>query len=349
MIGIDISDRSIKIAEVVGNIPSELRTVCWASLSEELIRGGIIQDPAAVAQALLDSFKKCSRAPRATSPVVASIPETHSFVRIIDVPDMKDSEMDEAVRWAVRQHIPFDLDLVYMDWQQLPVDRSGPRKRQVLVGAAQRSVVDPLLDALDGAGLRVAALELEAQAIVRSLLPVSASDVRGVLIIDFGGTQTNIIFFDEGIMKFTASVQYGGDNLTQKLVSDLQISPEIAVEKKTLVGLVAQQGEDARISSSLHAGVLELLSRVESMTREMAAQLQLENAIRVILLSGGAANLPGMREVVGEIFPAIPVQQGNPWTNLSFPANRPPLSPEDASHFVTALGLALRHEERMLF
>ncbi len=344
MIGIDISDRSIKVAEITAS-PGQmaLRTVCWSPLLPDLIHRGVIQDVPAVSGALRDAFAKCSPFPLDGRAVVASIPETQSFVRVLEVPDMSSREMDEAIQWAVRQHIPFDLDRVYLDWQLLPALRDA-RRREVLVGAAQRAVVDPLLEVLDGANLQVVGLELEAQAIVRSLLPKQAADVFGVLIIDLGATYTNIIFFDGGAMRFTTSVQFGGDHLTQQLARSLHMQPSIAAEKKAMVGLKYTSGDDADVSLSLRQATIELFQAVEKVVRELIIQMQSGQAVKAILLSGGSANLPGILEVVSEVFPGIPVQMGNPWTNVfnEDAQLRAPLSPQDANHFVTAIGLALR-------
>jgi len=347
MVGVDISDRSIKVAEVVGRREPSLRTVCWSALAPNLMRRGVIQDVSLVAAALRQTFASCSPVPVSSKMVVASIPETQSFVRVLDLPQMSDAEVEEAVQWAVRQHIPFDLDRVYLDWQPLPaVGRD--RRRRVLVGTVQRDVVDPLLRVLDGAGLRVVALEMEAQAIVRCLLPRQAKDVYGVLVLDLGATTTNVIFFDGGVMRFTTSVPLGGDDLTKQLAQTLKLEPSLAASKKAVVGLQEQSGESAMIALSLREAMMELLQRVEKVVREMTAQLPGENIIRAILLSGGAANLPGIRDVFAEVFPGIPVQMGNPWTNIApeEEGDKPKwLSPQDANHFVTSVGLGLRREE----
>lgn len=349
MIGIDISDRSIKVAQVEGS-PGKmvLRSVCWAPLMESYIRRGVIQNVPAVADALRSSFQKCSVGPvSADSPVVASIPETQSFVRVLDLPIMKDREVSEAVNWAVREHIPFDLERVYIDWQPLPEGLRSGGRRQVLVGAVQREVVDPLLEVLDAVGLRVTALELEAQAVVRALLPLDAESVQGVLVLDLGATSTNIVFFDRGIMRFTSSVPMGGDDLTKRLETGLHLQPELAAEKKAIVGLQpAQTDEDQLVANALREATIELLEQIKQVVRELATQQPEDNFVRAILLSGGSANLPGIRNVVAEVFPQVPVQMGNPWTNILFngKSGQAPLSPQDASHFVTAVGLALRSE-----
>lgn len=347
MIGIDISDRSIKIAEVVGRRHPQLKSVCWSALSPTIMRRGVIQDVAAATTALREAFTKCSPQPIEGNVVVASIPETQSFVRVLEIPAMPDHEVDEAVQWAVRQHIPFDLDRVYLDWQAVAGTGFDVRRRHVLVGAVQRDVVDPLLQVFDGVGLKVAAFELEAQAIVRSILPSDAQDVRGVLMIDLGATSTNVIFFDQGVIRFTTSVQLGGDDLTQQLSHSLSLQPGMAAEQKALVGVSGQQDQQAQVVAALRQGMLELLSRVQRVVKEMQAQFSQEDRpVKAIMLSGGSANLPGIIAVFAEVFPGVPIEMGNPFININSNDKRPvPLSPADSSHFVTAVGLALRQVE----
>lgn len=344
MIGIDISDKSIKVAEVTEGTTPKLRTVGWAALPAEAVVRGIIQDGEMVGSQLKGALQNASPVPATGSRAVASIPEIQSFVSIVEVPPMSPREMDEAVPWALAPHLPFDLERVYVDWQPLAILPNS--KVQVLVGSAQRSVVDPLLTVVDGLGLKMVALELEAQSIVRSLLPLESQDIRGVLIVDLGATSTNVIFFDQGAMRFTTSVPQGGDLLTSQLSQALGISLEEAAEKKAIIG-VSEQAQDQSVTAPLRAATRTLLERVSQVSHDIVRQVGGQATIQAILLAGGAANLSGIAEVFGEIFPGIPVEMGNPWTNL-LPAGREsaaPLSGEDAAHFATALGLALRRPE----
>jgi len=347
MVGIDISDRSIKLVEIEGQDIPVLRTMCWSPLEANLMRRGVVQDVPAVTQALREAMGKCRPVPVAGSDVVASIPEVQSFVRVLDLPEMKEHEVDEAVRWAVKRHIPFDLESVYLDWEPVGGAKEGDKFRQVLVGAAQRDVVDPLLQALDNIGLNVVALELETQAILRCLLPMDeneASEISGVLTVDLGATLTNVVFFDRGAIRFTTSIQWGGDDLTQKLAHELSMTPAEAVEQKARVGVTPSGGEIKDTASVLRAAVIDLANRVARVVQEMTVQLGTEQRVKTILISGGGASLEGLVDVFGNIFVGIPVQLGNPWTNLNREdqARRINLPVKDAMHFTTAIGLALR-------
>jgi len=346
MIGIDLSDRSIKIVETRGEDNPVLRTICWSPLAPNVMRRGVVQDVALVSEALKEAMEKCSPTPVEGGDVVASIPEVQSFVRVLEVPVMSEREMDEAVQWAVRRHIPFDLDRVYIDWEELELPSETPQHKQVLVGAAQRDVVDPLLAVLDSLGFNVVALELEAQAVMRCLLPrdiKETRDIRGVLVVDLGATSTNVILFDQGAMRFTTSVQLGGDDLTQQLAHTLNLKPAQAMEIKAKVGAGFTK-EDPAAAQALQSATLNLARMVERAVQEMTVQLPREQRVRTILLTGGNANLAGIRELFGSVFTGMPVQYGNPWTNVQQERKRTGLNLTigDAMHFTTAIGLALR-------
>jgi type IV pilus assembly protein PilM len=346
MIGIDISDRSIKLAEVVGRRDPVLRTVGWSPLEQNLMRRGVVQDVEAVTESLRDALTKCSPLPIRGSDAVVSIPEVQSFVRVLDLPPMKEREVNEAVRWAVRRHIPFDLERVYLGWEPLWVPGENIQKRKVLVGAAQKDVVDPLLQVLDGLEFNVVALELETQAVLRCLLPRSyreAYDIQGVLVVDLGATLTNVMFYDHGAMRFTTSIQWGGDDLTQYLAHDLKLSSAKAAKEKMAVGVIGEKKND-EVSSAAKSAVMGLVHKIERVMHEMSVQLPSEQRVKMILLSGGGAGLVGLVELFVNVFPGIPVQLGNPWTNLHGEGKERgvKLTKKDALHFTTALGLALR-------
>lgn len=342
MIGIDVSDRSIKVVEITGEENAWLRTAGWSPVEPGLIRNSVIQDVPAVQKTLQRAMQKCSPAPQGNSAVL-SIPERQSFVRVLELPSMSDTELNEAILWAIREHIPYDLDRMYIDWQLLQAAAKRPGYRQVLIGAAQKNVIDPLLQVVDGIGLQVQALELEAQAFVRSLLPRDCAEVQGVLLIDLGATSTNIIFFDQGAIRFTTSLQRGGDYLTEYLARELKIDLSIATDKKALVG-VQDSAADASIAATLRAATFQLVQQINQIVVEITTQIQSTSGLRAILLAGGAANLPGLLNIFAEVFPGVPVQLGSPWINLvvNDEGQSPPLSPADATHFTTAIGLALR-------
>ncbi|PIT98517.1 MAG: hypothetical protein COT71_00255 [Candidatus Andersenbacteria bacterium CG10_big_fil_rev_8_21_14_0_10_54_11] len=351
MIGIDISDRSIKVVEVTDEPLPVLQTVCWSPLPPQLMERGLVKDVVRLSAELQTALTKCSPRPVAGELVVASIPESQSFMRVLDVPAVNEQEAGEVIQWVVRRHIPFDLERVYLDWEPVLGQPQNLPRQQVVVGAAQREVVDPLLTVLDSLGLSVVALELESQAVVRCLLPRDTEElqeIRGVLIVDIGATLTDIALFDRGAIRYTANIPWGGDDLTRRLVESMGVSPEEAVLLKSADD-VGSEPNGAQVVEVLRGGVLDLAKRVARVADEIAAELPAEQHMRAILLSGGSANVAGMTELFLSLFPGVPIQLGNPLTNVSAGGRRGlMLSRSDAMHFTTAIGLALRPVDTMV-
>ena len=94
-------------------------------------------------------------------------------VRTIELPPLDGpKELDAAVRFQAQEHIPMPLDQAVLDYQSLGLvdTREGERIRVVLV-AARRDMVERMLAAARGAGLRPDGIDLSAFAMIRALGP----------------------------------------------------------------------------------------------------------------------------------------------------------------------------------
>lgn len=340
MIGLDISDQSVKVVQLAHRKDYRLLSHCWQAIPSGAIEKGIIRDAAAVRRTVLQALERCRISSDVHDGVVASIPEVQSFVRVIEVPLMQEDELREAVQWEVAQHIPFGLENVNIDWQPLPKGhRPAPGRQEVLVGAVQKRVVDPLIEMLQGLDLDVAALELESQALVRALISPELRSRQGLLIVDIGGASTNVIIHDHGAMRFTATLQRGVTKL-------LSVLPEADQQRLSLgkpPGPSLSREETERISGLLAAGATELVVEVRGVV-EFYNSIDAQHEVREILLTGGGSNLPGLERAWLNYFEDVHVQRGNPWVNVLPYARhkQPPLSAYESVHFTTAVGLALR-------
>lgn len=338
MIGIDISSRTVKMVRLSDGAARKLLGACSYEVPDGVIKRGIIQEPKILSQVLKETLKRCGVEDAVRDSVVASIPETQSFLRVIEVPDMNDEEMDEAVQWEVAQHIPFGLENVYIDWQRVGEGGHAVKGRQeVLVGAAQKKVVDPLLKLLQEMEFDVAALELESQAIIRALISPELRSKQGLLVVDLGGTVTNVVIHDHGAIRFTASLQKGARDLAMVLSAE---------ESKMLS---APRHDDLPheisevVKKKLKPVQEELVMEIRGVA-EFYSGIDEQHEITGIILTGGGSNFPGMDEVFVRYFNNVHTLRGDPWVNV-LPAGEKretPLTLRESVHFSTALGLALR-------
>lgn len=337
MIGIDISRQSVKVARLSNDTHRRLLAHCWQEVPPGVMERGVVKDVKVMRQVIEAALHQCSISNRTNDTIVASIPETESFLRVIEIPKMDESEVTEAVQWEVAQHIPFGLENVYIDWQPVFSGTGTATDRQeVLVGAAEKRVVDPLFTLLTDIGLDIGAFELESQAIVRALISPELRDKKGLLIVDLGGSATNVVIHDHGTVRFTASLQKGARDFHGALLPD---------EAKAVTGPPKEKipADTAVIAQKLQPSFDGLVVEVHGVV-EFYTGLDSSHQVNEILLTGGGSNLPGLDQAFLRHFDNVHVQRGNPWVNI-LPSGKDidlPMSIQESVHYATALGLALR-------
>lgn len=343
MLGLDISDCSLKLVHLTNQAPYRLLSRGWLPLKDGVMSKGVVQRPDELQQAVIKALSQCRVKPKERETVIASIPETQSFLRVVEIPLMAEDEIDEAVQWEVAQHIPFSLDNVYIDWQPVrrQVDKSDPHavsagKMEVLVGVAQKQVIDPLYTVLGSLPVEVAAFELESQAIVRALISPELRYKQGLLIVDLGASATNVVIHDHGTVRFTASLQRGAlDLLTGIDTARRQQMLETPPEQLQVPEQLAPQFRPAQEALVLEIhGVVEFYNSIDT-----------QHTVREIILTGGGSNLPGLDQAFLQHFDNVVIQRGNPWVlvrGAKHDVPQQPMNIQESVHYATAVGLALR-------
>lgn len=337
MIGIDISDQTIKVVRLSHN-RKKMLSHCMRMLPAGVMVNGVVVDKGKMEQEIRSILSSCGISVKIKDSVVISIPEMQSFLRVIEIPTMQEFEIHEAVRWEIAQHIPFGLENVYIDWQ--PSSPSGgtvnPARMEVEVGAAQRKVVDPLYEIIHKIGLDIAACELESQAIVRSLISRDWKTKQGILVIDIGNTGTNVIVYDYGIIRFTAS-------LTKGLVELLKdIMPE---DTKAIINNLNEFPKwfSTRVEAAIALSAEELVRDIFGIV-QFYNGVEARREVKEIILTGGGSSLLGLDAVFLKYFTKAHIQRGNPWVNILAGADveKPPFDLQESVRYSTAIGLALR-------
>jgi type IV pilus assembly protein PilM len=164
-VGLDIDGRYLAAAHVDGG-----RVVRAASLDlpEGLVRDGEVNDAAALADQL-KTFAAEAGLPRNVRLGVAN---QQIVVRVIELPRIEDErQRDAAVRFQASEAIAMPLDEAVLDHQiaGFAEGADGTPRMQVVVVAARRKMIEALLTAVKGAGLKADGVDLDAFALVRTL------------------------------------------------------------------------------------------------------------------------------------------------------------------------------------
>lgn len=364
LFGLDISDISLKLMQLSGKSSKfEVEAYSDLPLPKEVMSGDKISNPAV----LIQSIKEIIRVPKfgkVTTPrVVASLPETKCFVRVIQMPAVSEAEAKEAIPWEAEAYIPLPISQVYLDWLILnPTEKAGDEnKMTVLITAAPKDYIDDLAGILRAAGLVAVALEAESQATARSIVAKNTDET--VLIADINTIRTSLIIYDRGVLQFTSSLPIAGNMMTESIAKTLSVSFEEAEKLKRQIGVGEPGGgTDAKIAGKVRRAILPI---VDNLVEEMRNTIRFYEEhspaggkITKLLLVGGSSKLKHLPSFLHDEFthgpalehalrslPGMKVELGNPWINVLDKGQTPPMSRENSLSYATAIGLAMRETE----
>lgn len=338
--GLDVSTSSIKIMLLdKAGLGVKVKGFSEIALPKGLILADGISDKKMFSHLFKQAMYKTQFGKIDTSYAVVSLPESKSFVRVIQIPVMSDKEAESAVPFEAESFIPMPIDQVYLDWQKLSVVGD---KMNILIIASPKEFVDKFLSALDELAIKPVALEVESQSCHRSVVGESSTDT--VLIADINSMRTSLIMVEDGKLQFTSSVPVAGSQFTESIARTLGVSSTKAEDIKRKVGL--------KNTPDYPNVKLALLPVLNNLSAEIRTILKFHNEhsdrkVGRIILTGGSAKLANLPESLAQDFadfPELKVELANPWANLSG-LKEPPINSIEALGFTTAIGLSMRGVE----
>lgn len=341
--GLDISDFSLKIAK----LDKQKNRLKLISFGEEKIPAGVIEkgevrDEERLAEIIIKARRKAKGKKIRTSYVISSLPEERSFLDVIQIPLLKEEEIEEAVKFEIENHIPLRLEEVYFDSERVPPVLNHPKYQEILIAATPKNIVEGYVNSLKLAGLQPRALEVECLAIVRALIKKD-SVTNPLLIIDFGSSRTTFIIYSGKSVRFTSTISFSSQNLTEVLSQKLKIPPKKAETLKQKEGLEGKKEVAKALTLPLNKLVDGIKNQLDYYRSHEAGDHIFRDGknLEKVLLCGGGSNLKGLTDFLAERL-KIEVALGNPWTNILTPPLReiPGLSYSKSLGYTTALGLA---------
>jgi type IV pilus assembly protein PilM len=299
--------------------------------------------------ALLQSLLKSGDLRRARA--VINLYGKPPLVRYLLLPVMPKDELREAVKWEAKKKmtaLPLEdisVDYIIAGEQE---ERGGVRRYEVILVAAEKHAVQEAVREIQRAGPRVEAMDVSPLSLINAVRLNHPRAIRGGLVfIDIGAGRTEINIAKQGILRFTRTVQMGGNNFNAALQKELQLDYEEAEEVKRERGLssdseyVGISVPQKRYMEVMKAAVDRLILEVQRSLDYYRAQYR-EDAGRKIILMGGTPLMPGFSEYFSAYFDAD-VEVDNPFSEISCRnaafGNLQAMAPR----FSSSIGLALRN------
>ena len=270
------------------------------------------------------------------------------FTRPVTLPSVDDAtQVEQIVAFEAQQNVPYPIDEVVWDWQLLDAGDGG--QVEVILAAIKSDLLDEINASAQAGGLKPAVVDIAPMALYNALR-YNYPDAEGCsILLDIGSRTTNLLFCEPGKI-FPRRLNIGGSSITTAIAKDFGCSFSEAETRKVRDGFVSLGGTYAEPDDAE-------IARISKITRNQMTRLHQEIARSItfyrsehggsqparVLIAGGTASLPYIREFFQEKFPGMEVDYFNPLRNVavSDSANTDDLA--HATHTLGELvGLALR-------
>lgn len=233
-ISIEIGTQSVRVAQLVER-RGRVRAVRFAE--QDLppgYRWEVGGDRQPVAAAMAEALAVAGIRSRTA---VIVLPRGQVTARISAYPQAERDELRRVIEYDLADHIPFPVDQVIVDFQELGPSGDGSGLVDVLVVAAPLELVREYLRVAEDAGLRVSGITVDALAL-DDLARMSGREPAGLgAEVEVGSRSTTINISAGERLRLTRSVAVGGNQLIRAIQEDLGASPEEAEALKESEGL----------------------------------------------------------------------------------------------------------------
>lgn len=338
-VGVEVSNSAVRIAEIaIGGSRPELVAFGQVSLPPRAVVDGAIVDPSAVNSALVRCLREGGFSQTRVHLGVAGL---RAITREIDMAALPDSELDAAVRLQALDVIPFPNDKTLLSARPLDsyTAADGTTMRRVLLAAAHRDLVDPLISAVHEAGMTPLSVDLTSSALVRSLAHPNTSPRGPEAIVSVGAGLTTVVIHESGVPHFVRTIASGGDAITSAIAAtlDLPLGDAEATKRnldKPGPHIRAAAGAANEASNALIAEIRNSI--------DYYSTLPGRSEVQQVVVTGGGSRLVGFIDRLAQQF-RIPVVPGSCLSRID--CSRLAMTPEDLGKIdplaAVVVGLAL--------
>lgn len=370
-IGLDIGSHSIKLIGLKMTSKGPYLTCLGI---KEIPPGKDKEDVNTVAETLKSLLSELGLK---TKKVNLTISGSGIHIKRISMPSLPKAELKEAVRWEIKDHLPFPIETAHIDFHILnEYVEDNVKKLDLMVVACPKHLIDRTLSIAERAGLQPTHLDVGPFALWNILLTWDQiKKEETVALIDMGAEKTGIYIFKNGILQFSREVTPAGADITRAIVEGIGSAgePELIYERaekiKQEMGIPSEPYQEAlrpfdklrahdALQQAKNTTLLKISFLVRPVLEKLAAEIGRsldyyrsqfnEERIDRILLTGGGANLKNIVSYLGSEL-RLPVEHFNPLGKFLFDSKMidVQLLNQTGSIFTIAAGIALPETKRI--
>ena len=339
MLGIDISSTTVKLLELSRNGDTyRVESYSVAPLPPEAVVEKNVNQVDVVGDLIRDLVTRSKTRARQA---VAAVSGSGVIIKTIAMPaGLSEEDLEAQLTVEADQYIPYPLDEVALDFEELGPVEDRDDQVNVLLAACRQETIESRVDALEVAGLNPAIIDVEAFALERALsllqsqLSVTAPET--LAMVDIGASMTTLSVFAGSESIYTREQLFGGKQLTDEIMNRYGLAFAEAGRAKKQGGL--PDDYESEVLEPFREAVVQQVSRSLQLFFSSSEYAQLD----CVVLCGGVASTDGLAEIIERRL-STPTIVANPFADMSVGSrvNAQALA-KDAPAMMVACGLAMR-------
>jgi type IV pilus assembly protein PilM len=337
LLGLDIGSSSVKAVELARKGAGyELVSLGIEPLGQDVVVDGSIMDGLQVSSAI----KKVVADNKIKVKEVATSVSGHSvIVKRMTLSAEGKAEVASAIPYEAQQHIPFDLADVNLSYQVMGPALGGGT--EVMMVAVKREKILNHTNVLSQAGRVPVVVDIDSLAL-QNAFEANYEQQAGALValLNIGASTMNINIVRDGTPLFTRDVSVGGNQYTDTLQKELDLSFDDAERLKQGHSL---PNVSADAAAPHLRSVSEILMLEVQKTLDFFRQTTSHENIHALYLSGGTAKVEGLLGLLKDEL-KVPIEMMDPFRCVNINPARFDVgsTAEVGPRLCVAMGLALR-------
>jgi type IV pilus assembly protein PilM len=349
-LGIDLSPDSIKMVELISeNGKPKLVTYGYTESKSDVLKGDFVSNKNLTATLMKEL---ADRSKVTTTLASAALPISLVFSTVIKLSNLLKKDIDNKARIKsllseeLKKILPRPLEEVVFDFnvivdEEIEKATSGQKLSVVrfLVTASTNDVVKNYLEIFKQANFQLTNLDIEAFALVRSLVGVDRSLI---LLVDIGENSTTLSIVNYAMPILNRTINYGGSIITKTIADNLNISIADAENYKLDLAIMMQQQGLSTYPKIIEDALAPLITEIRYLLKTYYEQMGQQKILDKVVLTGGGCLLGNFLDRYLTNNLNLRAYVGDPWARIVYPEELRPVLLEIGPRFAVALGLAMR-------
>ena len=328
LVGLDIGSSGVKAVELSKSKKGyQVTAFAYEALGPDAVVDGAIMDAATVSDAVKRVLAKGKFKPKG---IAAGVSGHSVIVKRVVLPVASADEVDASIQFDAEQYIPFQISEVNLDYEVIGDAGTSDPGMEVLLVVAKKDKIQNHTDVITMAGRTPEVVDIDAFALQNAFEANYRVDPAATIaLLNIGASLMNINITKDGMPLFIRDVSVGGNQYTDILQKELQLSFQEAEDLKLGKGAA----NEAEMVQPLIESITDMLITEVQKTFDFFRETYPQETITRVLISGGTSRVPRLAQKIEESF-GYPTEVMNPFKSIT-------MGPKVDAAKVTSLGPAL--------